>query len=242
MGRRSRSVQRRRSEAASAPPASGRRLPSSRILVALGLFAALVVAAGGLTLVAVNAAQPVYVCGSLLSPAAPIAGAARNGAALQASPSAGTAAGQDAPDLGRNHVPLGERVTYQSCPPTSGPHYNAAGQGPIPHGFYGPDRTTPPQGWIHNLEHGAMVVLYRCPDGACEQSTLDALRAFQQTIPPSPQCHIPDDVVVTRFDDMKAPIAAVTWDRVLFLDSVDAASLTRFFLTSAETKAPEKEC
>ncbi len=242
MGRRSRSVQRRRAEAASALPAPARRLTSSRILVALGLFAALVAAVGGLTFVAVNAAQPAYACSSLLQPVTPTAGAARNSAAPQASPSAGTAAGQDAPDLGRNHVPPGERVTYQSCPPTSGPHYNVAGQGPIPAGFYGSDRSNPPQGWIHNLEHGAMVVLYRCPDGACEQSTLDALRAFQQTIPPSPQCHIPDDVVVTRFDDMKAPIAAVTWDRVLFLDSVDAASLTRFFLTSAETKAPEKEC
>ena len=242
MGRRSRSVQRRRTEAASAPPASGRRLPSSRIMVVLGLFAALVVAVGGLTFVAVNAAQPAYACGSLLQPVTPTAGPSIPTAAPQASPSAGPASGQDAPDLGRNHVTVGEPVTYQSCPPASGPHYNVAGQGPIPAGFYGSDRSNPPQGWIHNLEHGAMAVLYRCPGGTCEQSTLDALRAFQQTIPPSPRCHLPGDLVVTRFDDMKAPIAAVTWDRVLFLDSVDAASLTRFFLASAETKAPEKEC
>ena len=39
---------------------------------------------------------------------------------------------------------------------------------------------------------------------------------------------------------MKALIAAVTWDRDLWLDSVDAASLTRFFLASAETKAPRR--
>ncbi len=127
-------------------------------------------------------------------------------------------------------------------PPTSGPHYNEPGHGPIPDGFYGPDQANPPQGWIHNLEHGEMVVLYRCPGGTCEQSMLDALRAFQQTIPPSPRCHVPDDVVVTRFDDMKAPVAAVTWDRVLFLDRVDAASQKQFFLESAETKAPETKC
>ena len=39
---------------------------------------------------------------------------------------------------------------------------------------------------------------------------------------------------------MKALIAAVTWDRDLWLDSVDAASLTRFFLASAETKASRR--
>ena len=87
-----------------------------------------------------------------------------------------------------------------------------------------------------------MVVLYRCPGGSREQSTLDALRTLQQTIPPSPRCHQRNDVVVTRFDGMEAPVAAVTWDRVLFLDSVDAASLDRFFLASAETKAPESKC
>ena len=243
MGKRSRSLKSRRTEAASALPTSARRWPSSRILAVVGLLVALVGAAGGLVLVAVNAAQPVYACGSLLEPAAsPSAVAATSAPLASATLSAPTPIGQDAPDLGRNHVPVGGRATYSSCPPTSGPHYNAAGQGPIPVGFYPPDESRPPQGWVHNLEHGEMVVLYRCPGGSCDQPALYALRAFQQNIPPSPRCGIPNDLVVTRFDEMNAPFAAVTWDRVLFLDRVDTAALSQFFLANAETKAPERQC
>ena len=65
------------------------------------------------------------------------------------------------PDMGRRHVAVGEKVTYTYCPPASGSHYNAANAGPIQPRFYGPNDRVLPEGWIHNLEHGAMVILYR---------------------------------------------------------------------------------
>ena len=64
-------------------------------------------------------------------------------------------------DMGNRHVAVGSKVTYTYCPPASGNHYNAAGQGPIQPRVYGPNDKTVPQGWIHNLEHGALVLLYR---------------------------------------------------------------------------------
>ena len=64
-------------------------------------------------------------------------------------------------DMGRKHIQVGDPVKYTYCPPASGSHFNASGQGPIPPRLYGPNDVTLPQGWVHNLEHGALVLLYR---------------------------------------------------------------------------------
>ncbi len=62
--------------------------------------------------------------------------------------------------------PSARNQHYAYCPPASGPHYNNPGiDGPIPAKFYGPDDGTRPEGWIHNLEHGAVVILYNCKHG-----------------------------------------------------------------------------
>lgn len=257
MGKRSRSATGRRVQR-SATVQVARRNVRRRILAALGLILMFVAAAGAVAIVIANSAQPVYACDSQLDPAPPAAAtpipsyaaAAPSAAVAPSAPPAPSSSapiatpglGQAAPDLGRIHVAVGSHVTYVSCPPASGPHYNAAGQGPVPDQFYEPGAGIPPQGWVHNLEHGEMVVLYRCPGGTCDQASLDALQAFDRGIPPSPRCQVPNDVVITRFDDMKAPFAAIVWDRVLFLDTVDTAKLTQFFLTQAETGAPEHKC
>jgi hypothetical protein len=260
VGKRSRSVTSRRVQR-SGPVDVTRGNARRRIFAALGLILVLVAAAGAATIVIANSAQPVYACDQLLEPdsqvaapaatpitsppastSSPAATSAASPGASPASSSTPTPLGQAAPDLGRIHVNVGSHVTYISCPPASGPHYSAAGQGPVPDAFYPPDSGPPPQGWVHNLEHGEMVVLYRCQGGSCDEASLDALRAFDRGIPPSPRCKVPNDVVVTRFDDMKAPFAAIVWNRVLFLDTVDTSKLTEFFLTQAETAAPEHKC
>jgi hypothetical protein len=150
--------------------------------------------------------------------------------------------GQVTRDLGRNHVETGSSVTYEFCPPTSGSHYNASRLGPIPPVFYGKDDTTVPEGWIHNLEHGAMVVLYRCPEG-CGTDAQTALGALQQQLPASPLCGFPpgSNVVVTRFDQLPTPYAAVVWGRVFFLNSLDVGTITTFYAQSAD-RAPEPQC
>jgi hypothetical protein len=179
-----------------------------------------------------GASSPAYACTSILQPEAP----------ATAAPGETPRLGQVTQDLGRIHVPDGSSVTYEFCPPDSGNHYNATGVGPIPDVFYPQDRPTVPEGWVHNLEHGAMAVLYRCPEG-CGTDAQAALAALQGQLPPSPICGFPPtaDVVVTRFDQMPTPYAAVVWGRVLFLDSLDVGQIKTFYLQSAD-KGPEPWC
>ena len=103
-------------------------------------------------------------------------------------------------------------VTYQYCAPASGSHYNKAGSGPIQPRLYGPNDTVIPQGWIHNLEHGALVVLYT---GSSEGATPDGqkqLQAFYDSFPNSPVCDIQKGTtqgpVIARFDQMATDYSA----------------------------------
>ena len=154
--------------------------------------------------------------------------------------------GQAQPDMGNLHVAIGNPVRYAYCPPASGSHYNNSGvDGPIPAKYYGPDDGTKPEGWIHNLEHGAVVVLYNCKMGACTDANASALQALVRTFPDSPVCGEKAGViapVIARFDDMPAPFAALVWDRLVYLDTVDTARILEFYNTEAERTNPEPQC
>ena len=147
--------------------------------------------------------------------------------------------------MGATHnVSQQQRYTY--CPPASGPHYNQPGVlGPIQPRVYGPDDFTQPQGWVHNLEHGALVLLYKCPGGACDDAGQQQLRQFFQSFPNSPVCNIPPgqlSPVVARFDDMAWPYAAIVWDRVLPLQTLDTAAILDFYKTFGDRTNPEVQC
>jgi len=195
-----------------------------------------VVAVGGVFMF-LGATAPAFACSTELQPApsaTPTPGATP-------APGAPPRLGQATQDLGRDHVETGDRVTYEFCPPTSGPHYNDARLGPIATRFYGPDDQTEPQGWVHNLEHGMTVVLYRCPEGCGDAQT--ALRGLQQQLPASPLCGFPaaSSVVVTRFDELPRPYAVIVWDRVLYLDTLDVGAVAQFRAQNAD-QGPEPQC
>ena len=70
--------------------------------------------------------------------------------------------------MGADHIEAGgAHEPYSTNPPTSGPHYNAAGLGPVQAGFYEDAAEAPPEGVVHNLEHG-MIVFYYNPDAPAE--------------------------------------------------------------------------
>lgn len=218
----------RRTRAASTAPRSALERYRGAII---GAAVVAVVAVGGAFLF-LGASQPAYACETVLQPEPTAAPA----------PDATPRLGQVTRDLGRDHVDTGGRVRYEFCPPTSGPHYNDSRYGPIAPRFYGADDRTDPQGWIHNLEHGQMTVLYRCPEG-CDDDAQAALRTLQQQLPASPLCSFPPtaSVVVARFDDLPTPYAAVVWGRVLLLDSLDSAVIATFSAQSAD-RGPEPQC
>ncbi len=213
-------------------PATTARSPFERYRGAIIGVAVVAVLAVGAAFVFAGAAQPAYACSTILAPE-PEASPA---------PDATPRLGQVTRDLGRAHVDTGQRVTYEFCPPTSGSHYNDPRNGPIATRVYGADDTTVPQGWIHNLEHGQMAVLYRCPEG-CNEASQASLRALQEQLPASPLCGFPatSSVVVTRFDNLPTPYAAIVWGRVYFLDSLDASAITTFRQQSAD-RGPEPQC
>jgi hypothetical protein len=159
-------------------------------------------------------------------------------------PSASPRIGYFQDDLGRTHVAAGTRVRYAFCPPASGLHYSGAAIGPIDARFYSSSETTIPQNWIHNMEHGGLVLLYRCGSAdTCDQAQQDALKSFFSTFPNSPICGVPKGTigpVITRFDDMKYPYAALLWDEVLPLDKFDPDQIKAFFLQQGERTNPEK--
>jgi hypothetical protein len=167
-----------------------------------------------------------YACGSILAPTA-----SNDPAAL----------GQAASDLGRTHVLRGTSVRYGYCPPTSGEHYNDLPDGPIPALFYEKDRATLPQGWVHNLEHGGVVVLYSCTKGTCSDADLAPLRSYVHSNPPSPLCAQADALLGTRFDDLPTPYAVVAWDRALFLETADVEAITAFYAQRGD-RGPEPQC
>jgi hypothetical protein len=147
--------------------------------------------------------------------------------------------------MGNGHANPGSKVTYTYCPPASGSHYNSSGRGPITPRVYGPNDRLVPQGWIHNLEHGSLVVLYRGRDGdpGLTEGTQEALRAFAASAPNSPVCgYAPDQyLIAARFDDMATPFAALVWGRLLPLETLDTESILSFWATNGEQVATMPE-
>jgi hypothetical protein len=167
-------------------------------------------------------------------------------------PAASGELGQVQPDQGNQHIGTGDKPTYQVCPPASGRHINRVGFGPIEPQVYGPDDRSVPMGWIHNLEHGALVVLYSCDKGACDDATLASLQSLDDGLPNSAICNIPPGVlspVIARFEEMPTKFAALVWDRVLYLDTLDTQQMYDFYLKYAErvqdgrfVAPPEAQC
>ncbi|HEY5627885.1 MAG TPA: DUF3105 domain-containing protein [Candidatus Limnocylindrales bacterium] len=147
-------------------------------------------------------------------------------------------------DMGRDHVAVGTTVKYLYCPPASGNHYQSPA-GPIAPRLYGPNDRAVPEGWVHNLEHGALVLVYKCPGDGCTDAGQAALQQFYASFPASPICNIPPhqlSPVIARFDDMAYPYAALIWDQVLPLQTLDTQQILAFFAQQAERTNPEPQC
>lgn len=120
------------------------------------------------------------------------------------------------------HIPVCSPVTYSTNPPTSGPHYPIWAQfktytTPVERGFY-----------VHDLEHGAVVILYNCPTG-CE-AELDQLATFLAARPADPLCTAPvkSRVVVTPDPLIDTKFAAAAWGTFLKSDCLDLTALGAF--------------
>lgn len=131
-------------------------------------------------------------------------------------------------DQGREHILRSEweKFSYNSNPPTSGPHdadWTKAG-------IY-----TDSQGdgyLIHSLEHGYVVIYYNCQkDGDCEglkqklSDLANEKRLWKLIVVPRPS--------------LDAKIALTAWGRIDKLDELDQERIVRF-IDAFRDKGPEK--
>jgi len=213
------------------------RSPLERFRTPLIALAVIVVVVGVTAFVFTSAATPTYACSTTDT----------------VQPAASGEVGQVQPDMGNTHTQAGDKVTYAVCPPASGKHVNKNGFGPLQPKVYGPDDQSTPNGWIHNLEHGGLVLLYSCDKGTCDDASAGALRAFSTGFPTSAVCGLSAGIVgpvVARFEQMPTRFAALVWDRVLYLDTLDTQQIYAFFLAYAERLSsdgafiapPEPQC
>jgi hypothetical protein len=201
------------------------------------------VAAVAVGLIFVQSTQASYTCSILFDPSP------------TPSPSAGasTRLGFAEDNMGALHqVSRPQRYTF--CPPASGNHYNQPGVlGPIVPRVYGPSDSVGPPNWVHNLEHGAVVVLYRGDSPGATDAGQALFKQFFDTFPASPICKFPAgrlSPVIARFDDMKWPYAALVWDRVLPMNEWDPNLVLQFYATESErldaegafVAPPEPQC
>jgi hypothetical protein len=116
------------------------------------------------------------------------------------------------PDLGNEHIAFPATGTYNSTPPTSGPHYeNLARWGvhtdPISNELQ-----------VHNLEDGGVMVQYSCPDGC--QDLIDQLAEIVSKYD--------NGVILAPYPDMESRIALTAWGRIDTLEGFDESRIVRF--------------
>ncbi len=132
-------------------------------------------------------------------------------------------------DRGAGHIDVGTCVIYADNPPSSGPHY----------GRWAPAREYPQpldrRYWVHNLEHGWLVLLYR-PDA--DPAAVDDLREAMGSLPDDPDCPGFHRVLLTADPALDSAVAAVAWRRVLEGDRL-APEAIRAFFAECRVAAPE---
>lgn len=99
---------------------------------------------------------------------------------------------------GQAHVEIGTEIDWMSNPPNSGPHFPMWEP-------WGEHESTVERGyWVHNLEHGGVVLSYLCPEG-CD-AELEVLREVIEARPDS-------RILMTPDPDLPGParFAAISW-------------------------------
>jgi hypothetical protein len=138
---------------------------------------------------------------------------------------------------GQTHVPECSTIAYGTKPPSSGNHYGnwAAFKvytNPIPPGY-----------WVHDLEHGAVVLTYNCEDGC--GGDVAAAEAMIVALPSDPLClataTVPRRIVMTPDPSLDVQFAASAWGFTLRANCFDA-DVFRSFIDRHYGASPESVC
>lgn len=141
----------------------------------------------------------------------------------------------DAPERTAGHLDACSQIPQSEYPPVSGNHYGIWAalkeySQPVPAGF-----------WLHNLEHGAIVLLYRCPEGCSGE--MQQLRALVKSLPSeSATCAPTDRRAILAPDTLMAQrFAILAWGHSLSADCLDSAAFHQF-MNQYFRHSPEDVC
>lgn len=143
-------------------------------------------------------------------------------------------------DLGRGHIPIGEKVEYNSNPPTSGKHYEDW----VKKGVF--DSEKDDRNLVHSLEHGYIVMSYKCEFAKTDQKDASSSGAL------TPECSDRRDklkaiyekkgaqrlIVVPRVS-LDTNYALTAWDYIDKFNDFDQTRIIKF-IDSHIDQGPEK--
>ncbi len=122
-------------------------------------------------------------------------------------------------DEGRGHLDIGAATTYQNNPPASGPHFPSTAA-------YGVYRDVIEPGfWIHNLEHGAIVLLYRC-DADCDD-VVQPIETIYEELPDGAFGEV--KLVATPYEGLVPKYMLVAWRWQEPLEDFDPERVRAFY-------------
>ncbi|WP_148313661.1 DUF3105 domain-containing protein [Sorangium cellulosum] len=137
------------------------------------------------------------------------------------------------------HVPQCTPVQYDTNPPSGGDHWAIWAE------FKRYKAEVPREIYVHNLEHGAVVLAYRCPSSGCAEveAMLEEVRTEAASDPKcltlsgGPEARL----VMTPDSALDTPIAAAAWGATYTATCLDKPSLARF-VADHYGKGPEDTC
>lgn len=146
----------------------------------------------------------------------------------------------ESPDvLASPHVPEGTAIQYNSTPPSSGPHFASWAN------FIEFSKPVPMGNLVHSMEHGAVVLLYKCdsPTGPGCADLVAGLRKIRDAVKTDPMCTsaIRARIVIAPEPTLPRPIAAAAWGFTYQAACVDAPTLSQF-ITENYALGPENFC
>ncbi len=130
------------------------------------------------------------------------------------------------PSQGGSHIEVGQKhPAYNSDPPSSGWHYNNS-FAPTKWGVY--TQEVPDEVFLHNEEHGGIVITYRPDLPAGQVKKLQKLFAA----PYSNSTFKPSRAILTPRSKNTKPIELASWTRTLSLDNYDESKIIQYYLTN----------
>ena len=128
---------------------------------------------------------------------------------------------EEFPIEGRDHVPAGTDVEYQTNPPSSGAHLGQAEN----RGIY--DKEIDDKAGVHNLEHGGIWISYK----DISEEDIAILKEISKQNSQS--------TVVSLRSGNDDKIVIASWGKLMRFQSVDKAMIQKY-IDSYKNQAPEK--